>query len=248
MTRREHEAAPLGTGPAGASDPRAGVLVAPVDYRQARFLTSAARLHDLPADRGREVAFAGRSNAGKSSAINALTGRRDLARTSRTPGRTRLINFFSLDDGRRLVDLPGYGYAKVPRAMSREWGILVGAYLESRESLAGVVVLMDIRHPLTELDQTLLDGCLAADVPVLAVLTKADKLARGRRGAALSEVRGRLSRRGDPAGVIAFSATKQIGRRELSDRLDRWFGPGPGAAPPERKRPGHPREGSSRGE
>ena len=94
----------------------------PVDYRQARFLTSAATLHDLPADRGREVAFAGRSNAGKSSAINALTGRRDLARTSRTPGRTRLINFFSLDDGRRLVDLPGYGYAKVPRAMSREWG------------------------------------------------------------------------------------------------------------------------------
>ena len=248
MTRREHEAAPLGTGPAGASDPRAGVPVAPVDYRQARFLTSAARLHDLPADRGREVAFAGRSNAGKSSAINALTGRRDLARTSRTPGRTRLINFFSLDDGRRLVDLPGYGYAKVPRAMSREWGILVGAYLESRESLAGVVVLMDIRHPLTELDQTLLDWCLAADVPVLAVLTKADKLARGRRGAALSEVRGRLSRRGDLAGAIAFSATKQIGRRELSDRLDRWFGPGPGAAPPERKRPGHPREGLSRGE
>ena len=220
----------------------------PVDYRQARFLTSAARLHDLPADRGREVAFAGRSNAGKSSAINALTGRRDLARTSRTPGRTRLINFFSLDDGRRLVDLPGYGYAKVPRAMSREWGIFVGAYLESRESLAGVVVLMDIRHPLTELDRTLLDWCLAADVPVLAVLTKADKLARGRRGAALSEVRGSLSRRGDPAGAIAFSATKQIGRRELSDRLDRWFGPGPGAAPPERKRPGHPREGLSRGE
>ena len=220
----------------------------PVDYRQARFLTSAAKLHDIPADRGREVAFAGRSNAGKSSAINALTGRRDLARTSRTPGRTRLINFFSLDDGRRLVDLPGYGYAKVPRAMSREWGILVGAYLESRESLAGVVVLMDIRHPLTELDQTLLDWCLAADVPVLAVLTKADKLARGRRGAALSEVRGRLSRRGDPAGAIAFSATKQIGHRELSDRLDRWFGPGPGAAPPERKRPGHPREGLGRGE
>ena len=248
MTRREHEAAPLGTGPAGASDPRAGVPVTPVDYRQARFLTSAARLHDLPADRGREVAFAGRSNAGKSSAINALTGRRDLARTSRTPGRTRLINFFSLDDGRRLVDLPGYGYAKVPRAMSREWGILVGAYLESRESLAGVVVLMDIRHPLTELDLTLLDWCLAADVPVLAVLTKADKLARGRRGAALSEVRRGLSRRGDPAGAIVFSATKQIGRRELSDRLDRWFGPGPGAAPPERKRPGHPREGLSRGE
>ena len=198
-------------------------LAVPVDYRQARFLTSAARLHDLPADRGREVAFAGRSNAGKSSAINALTGRRDLARTSRTPGRTRLINFFSLDDGRRLVDLPGYGYAKVPRAMSREWGILVGAYLESRESLAGVVVLMDIRHPLTELDESLLDWCLAADVPVLAVLTKADKLARGRRAAALSEVKGRLSGRGERAGSIAFSATKRIGLGELADHLGRWL-------------------------
>ena len=204
---------------------------AAVDYRQARFLTSAARLRDLPADRGREVAFAGRSNAGKSSAINALTGRRDLARTSRTPGRTRLINFFVLDEGRRLVDLPGYGYARVPREMSRQWGVLVRTYLESRQSLAGVVVLMDIRHPLTELDRTLLDWCLAAGVPVTAVLTKADKLARGRRGAVLSEVRGRLSRCGDLAGPIAFSATKQIGRRELSDRLDRWLGEGDGPEP-----------------
>ena len=195
-----------------------------IDYRQARFLTSVASLRDLPADRGREVAFAGRSNAGKSSAINALTGRRDLARTSRTPGRTRLINFFALDDDRRLVDLPGYGYAKVPRAMSRQWGVLVGAYLESRESLAGVVVLMDIRHPLTDLDRTLLDWCLAADVAVLAVLTKADKLARGRRGAALCEVREHLARWGDRAGAIAFSATKRIGCRELSDHLDRWLG------------------------
>ncbi len=194
-----------------------------VNYRQARFLTSAASLRDLPADHGREVAFAGRSNAGKSSAINALTGRRDLARTSRTPGRTRLLNFFSLDDDRRLVDLPGYGYAKVSRAMSREWGILVGAYLESRESLAGVVVLMDIRHPLTALDQTLVEWCLAADVPVLAVLTKADKLARGRRAAALSEVRGRLCGHGDLTDTIAFSATKPIGRCELSNRLDRWL-------------------------
>lgn len=198
---------------------------AAVDYRQARFLTSAARLRDLPADRGREVAFAGRSNAGKSSAINALTGRRGLARTSRTPGRTRLVNFFALDERRRLVDLPGYGYAKVPRAMSREWGVLVGAYLRSRKSLAGVVVLMDIRHPLTELDRTLLDWCFAAGVPVLAALTKADKLARGRRGATLSEVRARLSRCGDRAGAIAFSATTQIGRRELADHLDRWLDP-----------------------
>ena len=243
MTRREQGAAPLSTGPTGVSEPRAGVTATTVDYRQARFLTSVASLRDLPADHGREVAFAGRSNAGKSSAINALTSRRALARTSRTPGRTRLINFFALDEGRRLVDLPGYGYAKVPRAMSREWGVLVGRYLESRESLTGVVVLMDIRHPLTELDETLLDWCLAADVPVLAVLTKADKLARGRRGAMLSEVRARLSRCGDRAGAIAFSATKQIGRRELTDHLDRWLD-----VSPERKRPGHPTKGLSRGE
>ncbi len=217
------------------AEPSAGAPAPAVDYRQARFLGSVASLRDLPPDRGREVAFAGRSNAGKSSAINALTGRRNLARTSRTPGRTRLINFFALDEGRRLVDLPGYGYAKVSRAMSREWGVLVRAYLESRDSLAGVAVLMDIRHPLTDLDRSLLDWCLAAGVPVLAVLTKADKLARGRRGAALSDVRGRLARCGDRAGAIAFSATRQIGRRELPDHLDRWLGQDLDPDPPRRK-------------
>ena len=208
-----------------------------VDYHQARFLTSVAHLRGLPLDHGREVAFAGRSNAGKSSAINALTGQRRLARTSRTPGRTRLINLFEIDEERRLVDLPGYGYAKVPRSMSREWGTLVGRYLESRNSLVGVVVLMDIRHPLTELDETLLDWCHAADLPVLAVLTKADKLARGRRAAALSEVRGRLARFGGGACTMVFSATRQIGRQELVERLDGWLG---GASGPdaERKRPG----------
>ena len=193
------------------------------DYRQACFLTSVASIRGLPADSGREVAFAGRSNSGKSSAINALTGRRHLARTSRTPGRTRLINFFELDEERRLVDLPGYGYAKVPRSMSREWGALVGKYLESRESLAGVVVLMDIRHPLTELDATLLDWCRAADLPVLAVLTKADKLARGRRAAALAEASGRLARYGDAMHAMVFSATKRIGCPELEACLDDWL-------------------------
>ena len=194
------------------------------DYRQARFLTSVARIRGLPPDRGREVAFAGRSNAGKSSAINALAGRRHLARTSRTPGRTRLINFFELDESRRLVDLPGYGYARVPRSMTREWGALVGKYLESRESLAGVVVLMDIRHPLAELDTTLLDWCRAANLPVLAVLAKADKLARGRRAAALSEVSGRLAQYGDAMGAMVFSATKRIGHRELTQCLNDWLG------------------------
>ena len=194
-----------------------------VDYRQARFVTSVAAVRGLPSDHGREVAFAGRSNAGKSSAINALAGRRRLAHTSRTPGRTRLINIFELDDERRLVDLPGYGYAKVSRSMSREWGSLVGGYLELRESLVGVVVLMDIRHPFTELDEQLLDWCHAAKLPVLAVLTKADKLSRARRAAALTEVRGLLSRYGDRACAMVFSATKQIGRRELEERLDAWL-------------------------
>ena len=197
-----------------------------VDYRQARFLTSVAAIRRLPADLGREVAFAGRSNAGKSSAINALAGQRRLARTSRTPGRTRLINLFELDDERRLVDLPGYGYAKVSRSMSREWGSLVGKYLESRKSLVGVVVLMDVRHPLTELDKQLLDWCYAAELPVLVVLTKADKLSRARRAATLNDVRGDLSQYGDQADAMVFSATKQIGRGELEERLDAWFGHG----------------------
>ena len=194
-----------------------------IDWRQARFLTSAASPRGLPPDRGREVAFAGRSNAGKSSAINALTGRRHLARTSRTPGRTRLINFFELDDGRRLVDLPGYGYARVPRSMSREWGVLVRRYLESRESLVGVVVLMDVRHPLTELDATLLDWCRAADLAVLAVLTKADKLSRARRAATLAEVCGRLAGYGPAVHGMVFSATRHIGHQELVEHLDGWL-------------------------
>ena len=195
-----------------------------LDYRRARFLTSVANLRNLPADVGREVAFAGRSNSGKSSAINALTGRRRLARTSRTPGRTRLINFFELDERRRLVDLPGYGYAKVSRSMSQEWGRLVRKYLESRESLAGLVTLMDIRHPLTELDVTLLDWCRAANLPTLAVLTKADKLARGSRAAVLAKVRGDLADYGDAVRVMVFSATKQVGRNEFAESLDGWLG------------------------
>ena len=221
-----------------------------VDYRRARFLTSVASLRGLPPDRGREVAFAGRSNAGKSSAINALTGRRHLARTSRTPGRTRLINFFELGEGRRLVDLPGYGYARVPRAMSREWGVLVGKYLESRASLVGMVVLMDIRHPLTELDETLFGWCRAAAVPVLAVLTKADKLARGHRVAALAEVSGRLARHGDRTGAMMFSATKQIGREELADLLDGWLerDGGGAAACPKESTPAVAVKGTGRGE
>ena len=124
-----------------------------IDFRVASFLQSASNLGNAPSDTGSEVAFAGRSNAGKSSAINTLTSNRKLARTSRTPGRTQLINFFSLSDSQRLVDLPGYGYAKVPLKMKQEWNRHMADYLQRRESLRGLILLMDIRHPLTDADE-----------------------------------------------------------------------------------------------
>ncbi|MGB2046141.1 MAG: ribosome biogenesis GTP-binding protein YihA/YsxC, partial [Porticoccaceae bacterium] len=128
-----------------------------INYQIAEFLTSAPTIKECPVDTGSEVAFAGRSNAGKSSAINALTRKRGLARTSKTPGRTQLINFFQLTENKRLVDLPGYGYAKVPRAMKAEWDRHLANYLQMRESLAGLILLMDIRHPLQDYDQQMLN-------------------------------------------------------------------------------------------
>ena len=146
---------------------------------RAFFMQSAPSPRELPADAGCEVAFAGRSNAGKSTVINALVGQKALARTSRTPGRTQLINLFGLgDEAMRLVDLPGYGYAKVPTAMRAHWGEALGAYFAGRQSLAGVVVIMDIRHPLKDTDRQMLDYALARELPVLALLNKADKLSQ----------------------------------------------------------------------
>ncbi len=221
-----------------------GLRAAMLDYRQATFLVSASRRGDLPVDEGREVAFAGRSNAGKSSLINALCKRKALARTSRTPGRTRLINFFSVGDSLRLVDLPGYGYAKAPRSMSEAWGKSVEEYLYTRRSLAGVVLLMDIRHPLTALDRILLDGCRQVAIPVLAVLSKADKLASTRRSIAIKGVRLSLSEiySGDrgpersmsgapeaileaqtPPKVIAHSLPGKFGYEELASHLSGWL-------------------------
>src|SRR5690348_5251919 len=137
-----------------------------LDFRHTRFLTSAAALDGLPTDRGREVAFAGRSNAGKSSALNAITGVNGLARVSKTPGRTRLLNLFGVADGMRLVDLPGYGYAKVSEAERRQWGQLLEAYLGARQCLAGLVLVMDIRHPLTDHDRQLLGFAGELRLPV----------------------------------------------------------------------------------
>lgn len=192
-------------------------------YQRARFLTAAARVEQCPADAGREVAFAGRSNAGKSSAINALCHQSALARTSKTPGRTQQLIFFMLDEARRLVDLPGYGYAKVPDAVKRDWQHHMAAYLEQRESLAGLVVVMDIRHPLTDFDLQMLHWGGRADLPMLVLLTKADKLKSGAARStqltverAVSDLVGRIE-------VMLFSALKRQGVDALQGRLDRWL-------------------------
>ena len=148
-------------------------------FPHVRFLTSAHEVPQCPPDAGVEVAVAGRSNAGKSSAINAIVQRKGLAKTSKTPGATRLINFFELEPGRRLVDLPGYGFAAVPGQMRQHWGALIEGYFKRRTSLRGVIVVMDVRHPLTEHDHTMLALAAGQSVPVHIVLTKADKLGRG---------------------------------------------------------------------
>jgi len=148
-------------------------------FPNVRFLTSAHLIRQLPPDAGAEVAVAGRSNAGKSSAINAIVQRKGLAKTSKTPGATRLINFFELEAGRRLVDLPGYGFAAVPGQMRQHWGTLIEGYFKDRASLHGAIVVMDVRHPLTEHDRTMLELAVGQSVPVHIVLTKADKLGRG---------------------------------------------------------------------
>jgi GTP-binding protein len=193
-------------------------------YRQARFLKGVARLSALPADAGAEVAFAGRSNAGKSSVINALTGRASLARISKTPGRTQMLNFFVLDDDRRLVDLPGYGYANVPAAVKRRWAALVEGYLSTRRSLAGVVLLMDARRPFTDADLQLLDWCRHSGVATHVLLNKADKLSRGAGARVLADARKRLAALADDHDVQLFSATRKTGIEELGARLDAWLG------------------------
>jgi GTP-binding protein len=192
-------------------------------YRQAHFLDSAARLEQAPPDRGHEVAFAGRSNAGKSSAINALCGQHGLARTSKTPGRTQLLNFFALDAERRLVDLPGYGYAKVSVNIKRNWQGSLADYLERRQSLRGLILLMDLRHPLKDYDRQLLDWAAGIGLPVHVLLTKADKLKRGPAGNVLQAVRRELAGYGDRVSVQLFSALKRSGLEEAYAVLDAWL-------------------------
>ncbi|MBO9480459.1 ribosome biogenesis GTP-binding protein YihA/YsxC [Salinisphaera sp. G21_0] len=193
-----------------------------LNYRQASFYKSAARLSQCPENEGREVAFAGRSNAGKSSALNALTGSNKLARTSKTPGRTQLINFFEVQDGVFLVDLPGYGYAKVPEAMKQEWQHHMTDYLERREALVGLVLLMDIRHPMKEFDQMMLNWSVSANLPLHILLTKADKLKQGAAKQVLNTLKKDLSRF-PQVSVQLFSSLKKTGVDQLSMKLDEWF-------------------------
>ncbi len=189
-------------------------------YEQVKFLTSANRTAQLPPDDGVEVAVSGRSNAGKSSAINVITGRKGLARTSKAPGATRLINFFELEPGRRLVDLPGYGFAAVPGEMRRHWGELIAAYFERRKSLRGAIVVMDVRHPLTENDCDMLALAQSRDVPVHILLTKADKLGRGAASQTLAGVRREV---GPGVTVQLFSSLKGDGLDEARRTLERML-------------------------
>lgn len=186
-------------------------------YPIAEFLTSANKPAQFVPDEGSEVAFAGRSNSGKSSAINAILGRRGLARTSKTPGRTQLVNFFSVGENVRVTDLPGYGYARVPEPVRQHWGKLMDAYFRHRQSLAGLFIVMDVRRPLTDFDQGMLAWAGAAGCPVHILLTKADKLSRGAGGAALLAVRKAV---GDAATAQLFSALKGTGVEAARETLD----------------------------
>lgn len=189
-------------------------------YPQARFLSSAHELAQFPPDAGAEVAFAGRSNAGKSSAINAILGRRQLARTSRTPGRTQLVNFFALGEGQRLVDLPGYGYARVPQAKRRHWGELLDRYFRERRSLAGLFLIVDVRRLLTDNDRQMLAFAAACGLPVEILLAKVDKLSRAEASRARSRV---AAEAGEGTGVILFSSVDGRGVEEARAALARML-------------------------
>ena len=186
-------------------------------YADARFILSAFEAKQFVADTGWEVAFAGRSNAGKSSAINVIVNRRGFARTSKSPGRTQLINFFSLGPDRRLVDLPGYGYARVSRALQDHWRELLADYFEQRQSLAGLMLVVDARRLLSDFDWQMLDWCAEIGCPVHVLLTKADKLKRAEAASALAQAKRDL---GDVATVQLFSALKAQGLEPARERLE----------------------------
>ncbi len=192
-------------------------------FNQAHYVASIGMLSQLPPQGPPEIAFCGRSNVGKSSAINALTGRRRLAFTSKTPGRTQTINFFDVGDGVRLADLPGYGFAQVPQAIRAQWDQLVGGYLAGRTALAALVVIMDARRPFTEPDVRMLDWAQPLERPLLVLLSKADKLNKRERAVAIAHARDALAARAMPGEVRLFSSLKREGVDEVRALLGQWI-------------------------
>lgn len=190
-------------------------------YATTRFITSATQCNQFPEDKGNEVAFAGRSNSGKSSVINAICRQKTLARISNTPGRTQMINFFQVNTQHRLVDLPGYGYAKASIVKRRQWQALIERYLIHRKCLRGIILVMDIRHPLTPFDWQMLDWCSYYKFSVYILLNKADKLSHSRSLSAVQTVKKTLADRN--VGLQAFSAVKKSGLDKVYDVLDRWL-------------------------
>jgi GTP-binding protein len=192
-------------------------------YHQAKFINSSPHIRNAPADQGLEVAFAGRSNAGKSSAINTLTRQNALARISKTPGRTQMLNFFEINAELRFVDLPGYGYAKVPVDVKKKWHELMEHYLTHRKSLCGIILVMDVRHPLTEFDWQMVEWCQHAGLPLHILLTKADKLTYGAAKNTLLQVKRELKDVSCPLTIQLFSSLKKTGIDEVHEALDNLF-------------------------
>ncbi|MEY4592452.1 MAG: hypothetical protein RIR18_1347 [Pseudomonadota bacterium] len=192
-------------------------------FQQATFLTTVAHLRDLPADALKEVAFVGRSNAGKSSAINTLAGRTRLAYVSKTPGRTQHLNYFTITENKYLVDLPGYGFAKAPEAIRSQWEGLLAPYLQKREALAGLVLIMDSRRPLTELDQRMIGWMAPTGRPLHVLLSKSDKLSRQEATQTLRQVKAELDTMGSNFSVQLFSSLKKTGVEEAEAVLSGWL-------------------------
>lgn len=197
----------------------------PIAYQKAKYVKSAVELSQLPSDDGAEVAFIGRSNAGKSSALNTITNIKGLARVSKTPGRTQAINVFALSNNQRLMDLPGYGYAKVPRTVKERWEKSIDQYLQKRQSLKGLVVIMDIRHPLKELDQRLIEWAVDCELPIHILLSKSDKLKSGAARKVLKEVEEQMDVYGDLVTVQLFSSQDAQGLEAARHVLDQWLEP-----------------------
>lgn len=192
-------------------------------YFQAKFINSSPDLKSTPPDTGLEIAFAGRSNAGKSSAINTLTRQSSLARTSKTPGRTQALNFFEINPEKRFVDLPGYGYAKVPLPVKKKWHELMETYLTKRKSLCGMILVMDVRHPLTEFDWQMIEWCQHSQLPLHIILTKSDKLNFGTAKNTMLKVQKELSELPVPLTLQLFSSLKKSGIDELHSALNQLF-------------------------